>query len=255
MRERELALYTDRREYDPEGLYYYGQALERERPRRGSSRRLRAAPSSQPGLGSPVPAGDRRASGVAWRRRRPPTVMSNTRAPIRHTVTRRQRAAPYRHSYNKGHVPGVYLSYPFCAQKCTYCNFASGVFPRELEARYLDALRAGDLARTPGSGTPKPSISAAALPAACDPDALRDLLDLIPGRPWIEATLEAAPGTITPEKARAPGSTPASTASASACSPSSSRNPPHRPQAHRRDRRRGHRHATRGRDRATSISI
>ena len=25
---RELALYTDRREYDPEGLYYYGQTLE-----------------------------------------------------------------------------------------------------------------------------------------------------------------------------------------------------------------------------------
>jgi tetratricopeptide (TPR) repeat protein len=27
--ERELALYTDRREYDPEGLYWYGQVLER----------------------------------------------------------------------------------------------------------------------------------------------------------------------------------------------------------------------------------
>ena len=27
--ERELALYTERREYDPEGLYYYGQALQR----------------------------------------------------------------------------------------------------------------------------------------------------------------------------------------------------------------------------------
>ena len=27
--ERELALYTDRREYDPEGLYYYGETLER----------------------------------------------------------------------------------------------------------------------------------------------------------------------------------------------------------------------------------
>ncbi len=39
-------------------------------------------------------------------------------------------------------MPGVYVSYPFCAQKCTYCNFASGVFPRELEAKYLDALRA-----------------------------------------------------------------------------------------------------------------
>ncbi len=32
--------------------------------------------------------------------------------------------------------------------------------------------------------------------------ALRALLDLIPGRPWAEATLEAAPGTITAELAR-----------------------------------------------------
>ena len=30
-------------------------------------------------------------------------------------------------------MPGVYISYPFCAQKCSYCNFASGVLPRELE--------------------------------------------------------------------------------------------------------------------------
>ena len=37
-------------------------------------------------------------------------------------------------------MAGVYISYPFCAQKCTYCNFASGVFPRELEPRYVDAL-------------------------------------------------------------------------------------------------------------------
>ena len=37
-------------------------------------------------------------------------------------------------------MPGVYVSWPFCAQKCTYCNFASGVFPRELEQQYLDAL-------------------------------------------------------------------------------------------------------------------
>ncbi len=37
-------------------------------------------------------------------------------------------------------MPGVYISYPFCAQKCTYCNFASGVLPRELEAQYVAAL-------------------------------------------------------------------------------------------------------------------
>lgn len=37
-------------------------------------------------------------------------------------------------------MPGVYISYPFCAQKCTYCNFSSGVFSRELERDYLAAL-------------------------------------------------------------------------------------------------------------------
>ena len=37
-------------------------------------------------------------------------------------------------------VPGIYISYPFCSQKCTYCNFASGVFSRETEKRYVDAL-------------------------------------------------------------------------------------------------------------------
>ena len=30
-------------------------------------------------------------------------------------------------------MAGVYISYPFCGQKCTYCNFASGVFPAEIE--------------------------------------------------------------------------------------------------------------------------
>jgi oxygen-independent coproporphyrinogen-3 oxidase len=36
-----------------------------------------------------------------------------------------------------------------------------------------------------------------------DPDALASVLALIPGRPWLEATLETAPGAVTPESARA----------------------------------------------------
>jgi len=39
-------------------------------------------------------------------------------------------------------MPGVYISIPFCAQKCTYCNFASGVFPRGLLEGYCAALEA-----------------------------------------------------------------------------------------------------------------
>ena len=34
---------------------------------------------------------------------------------------------------------GLYISVPFCRTKCTYCNFASGVFPREREILELIA--------------------------------------------------------------------------------------------------------------------
>ncbi len=99
-------------------------------------------------------------------------------------------------------VPGVYLSYPFCAQKCTYCNFASGVFARALEAPYLAALLAELLAHE-WQWRPETVFLGGGTPSAIDPDALRSLLAAIPGKPWVEATLEAAPGTITLEKALA----------------------------------------------------
>jgi oxygen-independent coproporphyrinogen III oxidase len=35
---------------------------------------------------------------------------------------------------------GLYFSIPFCRAKCTYCNFASGVFPASDHARYADRL-------------------------------------------------------------------------------------------------------------------
>jgi oxygen-independent coproporphyrinogen III oxidase len=99
-------------------------------------------------------------------------------------------------------VPGVYLSYPFCAQKCTYCNFASGVFPRSLEQRYLDAL-AREISAHTWQWQPETVYLGGGTPSSMDTGALASLLALIPGRPWREATLEASPGTVTPEKARA----------------------------------------------------
>src|ERR1700727_3076194 len=35
---------------------------------------------------------------------------------------------------------GLYISIPFCRSKCTYCNFASGVFPASEHARYIERL-------------------------------------------------------------------------------------------------------------------
>jgi oxygen-independent coproporphyrinogen-3 oxidase len=92
-------------------------------------------------------------------------------------------------------MPGVYISYPFCAQKCTYCNFASGVLPRELESRYVDAL-VGSLRETEWPWTPDTVYLGGGTPSQMDPEALASVLACVPGRPWREATIEAAPGTI-----------------------------------------------------------
>ena len=96
---------------------------------------------------------------------------------------------------------GVYISFPFCRQKCTYCNFASGVFTAELQSAYLLALRQEILASGKptfdtlylGGGTPSllSESELAALVAALEIQSLR------------EFTMEAAPGDLTREKAEA----------------------------------------------------
>ena len=96
-------------------------------------------------------------------------------------------------------MAGVYISWPFCAQKCTYCNFASGVQPRGLEERYLNALVA-ELRELPvgaetlylGGGTP----------SAMEPEAIGRLAAALPSL-WREATLEAAPGSLSADRIRA----------------------------------------------------
>ncbi len=92
-------------------------------------------------------------------------------------------------------MAGVYISWPFCAQKCTYCNFASGVFPRELEAQYLDALCA-EIAAADWPWTPATVYLGGGTPGSMRPPDLERVLARVPGKPWLEATLEAAPGAL-----------------------------------------------------------
>ncbi len=96
-------------------------------------------------------------------------------------------------------MPGVYVSFPFCRQKCTYCNFASGVFDSALRRRYAPALerelQAADLTGADtlyiGGGTP--SLMTA--------DEWRRIGAALGWRVWAEATLEASPGDVTAERA------------------------------------------------------
>ena len=97
-------------------------------------------------------------------------------------------------------MPGVYVSYPFCAQKCTYCNFASGVFPAGLEAEYLEAVSA-EIAAQDWPWRPDTVYIGGGTPSRIELAGMEQLLSGIPGRPWREATIEVAPGTVTPERA------------------------------------------------------
>ena len=99
-------------------------------------------------------------------------------------------------------MPGVYISFPFCSQKCTYCNFASGVMPKGLEHGYLEALHT-EIANHHWRWTPDTVYLGGGTPSQMDLDALDAILSCIPWRPWKEATLEAAPGNITLERAKA----------------------------------------------------
>ena len=97
-------------------------------------------------------------------------------------------------------LTGVYISFPFCRQKCTYCNFSSGVFSGDLIPPYMEALRAEiEAAEFPsradtlylGGGTP----SLLEIPQ------LANVLAALPAVNWREATIEASPTTVTREKA------------------------------------------------------
>ena len=110
-----------------------------------------------------------------------------------------------------GDALGVYISVPFCRSKCTYCNFASGVYPAKEHDRYVDRLiedlrtsgkwaaRTGvELSRRVDSvylGGGTPSLLAPELLARLFA-AVRTEFDL---EPAAEITVECAPGQLAAE--------------------------------------------------------
>lgn len=98
-------------------------------------------------------------------------------------------------------MAAVYVSYPFCSQKCTYCNFASGVFGSDLERRYVEAL-CTELRSHVWAWTPETLYLGGGSPCRMETETLARVLGLVPGRPWLEATLELAPGSVTWNRAR-----------------------------------------------------
>jgi oxygen-independent coproporphyrinogen III oxidase len=104
---------------------------------------------------------------------------------------------------------GIYISVPFCRSKCTYCNFASGVFSAGQMGRYVERVvediqwlraHADDL----GAVIPETVDSiymGGGTPSLLPPDELKKLFFAIRQEfkvlPKAEVTVECAPGTLT----------------------------------------------------------
>jgi oxygen-independent coproporphyrinogen-3 oxidase len=106
---------------------------------------------------------------------------------------------------------GVYISIPFCRSKCTYCNFASGVYPASEHGRYVERLiedlgAAGNWAERMGLELPRRVDTVylgGGTPSLLEPELLARLFGALRTEfeiePDAEITVECAPGQIADE--------------------------------------------------------
>ena len=104
----------------------------------------------------------------------------------------------------------LYVHVPFCARRCSYCDFSIAVRPTVPVANYLDGIRRElrgitELARTSReSWTLKTLYLGGGTPSRLGGQGIRDLVDLISEfaalAPGAEVTIEANPEDVNPER-------------------------------------------------------
>ena len=106
---------------------------------------------------------------------------------------------------------GIYVSVPFCASKCSYCNFASGVFARDRMATYVARL-CDELARAREAATAMEAVLPRTVdtiyfgggtPSLLPPELLTQIASVLRQNFDIarhcEWTIECAPGQLSGE--------------------------------------------------------
>lgn len=106
---------------------------------------------------------------------------------------------------------GIYISVPFCRTKCSFCNFASGVFSRVLFDQYVQQLcsdiESSDAIASELGGLLDRRVDSIYLgggtPSVLAPDQLQRIFETVRTTFDVEhaaeITVECAPGTITDE--------------------------------------------------------
>lgn len=102
---------------------------------------------------------------------------------------------------------GIYIHIPFCRSRCSYCDFATGIYQGELAERYVRAVIA-EIAASAQVGKLVDTIYfGGGTPSLLTPLQLERILGAVRDRFSVdcesEITLEMNPGTITREQLRA----------------------------------------------------
>ncbi|MBI4481636.1 MAG: radical SAM family heme chaperone HemW [Acidobacteria bacterium] len=107
-----------------------------------------------------------------------------------------------------GTALGLYIHIPFCEKKCSYCDFRTGSYEPAVAGRYARALvREVETFRARGRHSADTVFFGGGTPSLLIPAQLESILaalhEAFEISADVEITLEANPGTLEPEKARA----------------------------------------------------
>src|SRR6185369_10365060 len=96
---------------------------------------------------------------------------------------------------------GIYIHIPFCSSRCSYCDFATGIFQKELAERYVRALTEEIRSSTTTGARVDTIYFGGGTPSLLEPAQLARILEAVHDRfvvdPAAEITLEINPGSAT----------------------------------------------------------
>src|SRR5687767_2023403 len=99
---------------------------------------------------------------------------------------------------------GLYIHIPFCRSRCSYCDFATGLYESEIAERYVRAVVEEINASSVAGGRVDTIYFGGGTPSLLDPSQLKRILAVAHERFEVDAaaeiTLEINPGSITPQK-------------------------------------------------------
>ena len=104
-------------------------------------------------------------------------------------------------------LAGLYIHIPFCRSRCSYCDFATGIYQGELAARYVRAV-VDEIATSLNAGARVDTVYfGGGTPSLLTPDQLDQILSALHRQFDVdgasEITVEMNPGTISRDQLRA----------------------------------------------------